>query len=989
MRMTSPQWCFAGYRLDPASACLWREDQTIVLPPKAFDVLHYLVTHSDRLILKEELLDAVWPTTAVSDAVVRVAIGTIRKALGDTARTPRYIATVARRGYRFLAPVTLMDDTEPTAPPTVPSLLSLPATSRLLVERETVLQRLHAAWVQVRQGRRQMVLVTGEAGIGKTAIVEAFASQLRLDATVSLAYGQCVAHYGTSEAYLPVLEALGQLCQARDGDRLVRLLRQQAPTWLVQLPSLLTEADRQQWRYELQGITRERMLREFAEMVETLTAETPLLLVFEDLHWSDYATLDLLSLLARRQTPAQLLVLGTYRPVEAIVQGHPLRALAQELQQHGYSTEIPLLLLSPAAAAMYLTARFPEHRFPAGLALWLHTHTEGNPLFLVTLVQALVEQSVLARCDGSWALQGELDAVEVRLPDTLRQFIEHQLAYVPPESQQVLEMASVVGVTFATAAVAAGLEDDILTVEAHCEELARRHLLQSTGLVTWPDGTLATRYKFTHALYQQVTYDHLGLRRRVQLHQRLGACLEQAYGPRTHEMAAELAEHFERGYDLRRAVYYLHQAAENAIQRSAHREAAHLAARALTHLRQLPETPERDQQELALHMTLGPALIATKGHAAQEVEQIYVRAHLLCQQVPESPRLFQTLIGLWLLHIGYGKHRTAQEIGEHLLRLAQRLDGLAPFLQAHGTLGIASLYLGDIVAARTHLDHGIALADRLQSGTLTLNALFDFAVVCRIGAAVALQQQGYPDQARQRGEEAIALTQGIASPYNRCNLFLFLAHFYLFRREHHQANQYVNEALNLANKLGFLLYTALGTLVRGATLATQDQVQEGVLVIQEGLIACSTLGAQFLQPWGLAMLAEGYARLGQPEAGLIALTEAQALIAITHEEFYASEIARLEGELRLQVENQVPDIGPDSSSSAAAEHCFEQALTLARNRQVRWWELRAAMSLARLWQHQGRHAEAYELLAPIYHWFTEGFDTVDLQEARAMLATLT
>ena len=223
------------------------------------------------------------------------------------------------------------------------------------------------------------------------------------------------------------------------------------------------------------------MLREFAEVVETLTAETPLVLVLEDLHWSDYATLDLLALLARRQTPARLLVLGTYRPVEAIVQGHPLRTLAQELRQHGHSTEVPLALLSPAAVAAYLTARFPGHGFPAALAPRLHAHTEGNPLFLVTLVQALVDQGVLATRDGGWAVQGELDAVEVGIPETLRQLIEHQLARVPPEAQRVLEMASVAGVAFTTATVAAGLGDDVMAVEAHCEELARRHLVRSWG----------------------------------------------------------------------------------------------------------------------------------------------------------------------------------------------------------------------------------------------------------------------------------------------------------------------------------------------------------------------------------------------------------------------------------------------------------------------------------------------------------------------------
>ena len=312
------RWTFGPFTLDPANACLWHGTEAVALPPKVFDVLHYLVTHPDRLVTKDELLDAVWPETAVTDAVVRVAIGTLRKALHDTA-PPRFIATVPRRGYRFVAPVTVADAAESATVSPTPQACLTPAPPPLLVGREAVLQRLGAAWAQARQGQRQVVWVTGEAGMGKTTVVEAFRAAVATDPAVWLATGQCVEHYGTGEAYLPVLEALGQLCTGAGGERLVTLLRQHAPTWLVQMPWLLTAAHREQLRDELQGVTRERMLREFAEVVDALTAETPLLLVLEDLHWSDYATLDLLALLARRRTPARLLVLGTYRPVETIV----------------------------------------------------------------------------------------------------------------------------------------------------------------------------------------------------------------------------------------------------------------------------------------------------------------------------------------------------------------------------------------------------------------------------------------------------------------------------------------------------------------------------------------------------------------------------------------------------------------------------------------------------------------------------------------------
>jgi predicted ATPase len=436
-------------------------------------------------------------------------------------------------------------------------------------------------------------------------------------------------------------------------------------------------------------------------------------------------------------------------------------------------------------------------------------------------------------------------------------------------------------------------------------------------------------------------------------------------------------------------VHYLHRAAEKATQRYAYREAVELLTRALAFLPQLPETPARAQHELAIQMTLGHALIATRGPAAGEVAQTYARARVLCHQVPESLHLAQPLVGLCLFHTMQGDHQTAQELGGHLLRLAHRLDDASALMHAHGALGITALYLGDPVAGRRHLEHGMALYERLtQHPMALLLSLLQVGVVYRIGAAWVLQHLGYPDQARQRSQDALALAQACTSPFNRCNLLLFLAIFHLFRREWGLAQQGVEEALRLATAHSFVLYMAVGQIVRGATLTRQAQGQEGVAHLRQGLAACHTLGTKALHPWGLAMLAESYGRLGQPEAGLTALAEARALIATTREAFYAAEIARLEGELRWQAGSHGPDKGATTALPAAAERCLQHALAVARRQQARWWELRAAMSLARLWQRQGKRAAACELLTPIYGWFTEGFDTADLQEAKALMEEL-
>jgi DNA-binding winged helix-turn-helix (wHTH) protein/tetratricopeptide (TPR) repeat protein len=981
--MFAVQWYFDTFHLDAAEARLWRGEEHLALPPKPFAVLQYLVTHPGRLVTKAELLDAVWPETAITDAVLRIAIGAVRKVLGDTAQTPRYIATVPRHGYRFLRPVTVI----PASASRAPGVLRRGGALPLLIAREAVLQYLHQALDAVQQGTRQVVVLTGEAGLGKTAVVETFLAQAAAHPPLWVAHGQCVEHFGAGEAYRPILEALGDLCRGSERTRLTALLLQQAPTWAAQMPWLLTAAHRAQLRDELQGATRERMLREGAEMLTTLTAERPLVLVLEDLHWSDYATVDLLALLARRRTPAQLLVLGTFRLSETML-SHPLRTLMADGQQQGTVTEIPLAELSPTAVATYLATRFPHQHFPVAFAAWLHQRTDGNPLFLVTLVQALMEQGILHAHEGCWTVQADLVMRAGTIPASLRQLLEQHIARLAPPLQRVVEVASVAGVEFAAAAVSAGLGAPVEEVEEQCEALVARQFLRPLGVMTWPDGTVAARYAFRHALYQQAVYARLGAGQRVRLHQRLGTRLEAAYGAQAAEVAAELAEHFVRGAHGQRAVYYLHQAAENAAQRCAHREVVELLTRALTFLRALPETPARTQQELAIQLTLGTALIATKGYAALEVAQTYARAHVLCHQVPESPQLAQTLMGLGLVHTMQGAHLTAQEIGRHLLALAARLNDQVALLQAHGTCGMTAVYLGDLAAGRVHLEQGLDRADALTSHLPGLHLLFDFGVVCRIAVAWVLQQQGYIEQACARATEALVRTQQIASPYNRCNLLLFLAIFHLFRGEWHLAQHRVEEALRLATALGFLLMSAFGTIVRGAARTAQDHAQEGRADICQGLTACHTLGTKQLQPWGLAMLAESEARLGQPEAGLTALAKAHALMTATGDAFYAAEIARLQGELCRQASEQVPDIESRLSLVATAETCFQHALDVGRRQQAKFWELRAAMSLSRLWQQQGKHAEARALLAPVYGWFTEGFDTADLQKARVLLEEL-
>jgi hypothetical protein len=452
---------------------------------------------------------------------------------------------------------------------------------------------------------RQVVFVVGEPGIGKTGVVEAFLERVAVDPRVWIAHGQCVETYGTPEPYRPMLDALGRLCGESGGDRLVTVLRKRAPTWLAQMPWLLERADRDALQQELLGATRERMLRELAEALEVLTVEAPLVLVLEDLHWSDTATVDLVSFLAQRRERARLLLIGTSRPVDGLAREHPLEQVRLGLRARGRGQELSLDLLSEAAVGDYLRERFAGHAFPSDLARVIGRRTEGNPLFIVNVVDDLVARELIVMGDGRWELRAAPDAVDVGVPESLRHMIEWRIGQLDDDQRRVLAVGSVAGMEFSAASVAAALGSTPADVETWCDELVRRHLfIRSVGTGEWPDRTVALRYRFVHALHQNALYHGIPTERRRELHRLIAEREELGHGDRAREIAATLAAHFEQAGVDRQAVRYLSAAAETAARRNANTEAAGYLRRALALAEQLPDA-EHVAARLALLEQLG------------------------------------------------------------------------------------------------------------------------------------------------------------------------------------------------------------------------------------------------------------------------------------------------------------------------------------------------------------------------------------------------
>ena len=621
--MGNKQISFGPFRLDEPNECLWHGPEAIQLRPKVYAVLRYLLGHSGVLVTKQQLLDDLWPDTFVSDAVLKDCIRQLREALGDEAKSPSFIETAHRRGYRFIAHVTeeggqINGPQESTSAATrfapQPQLAPHASSSLNLLGREAALTQMRGWLERALAADSQVGFVTGEAGIGKTTLVEAFLERVADPHNVWIARGQCLEQYGSGEAYLPVLDAFSRLVLEQHCPKLIEILSRHAPSWLVQMPGLTTDTEREALQERVLGVTRERMLRELAVAIEALTAETPLVLVLEDLHWSDYSTLDLVSYLARRRHAARLLLIGTYRPVEVIVTEHPLRGVKQELQVHKLCHELPLEYLTQVAVDEFLLLKFPAHQFPAALAAMIHQRTEGNPLFMINVVEYLVDENIVANQDGSWKLQVDLDEVELGVPKNIQNMIEKHIERLTPEEQRVLEGASVVGMDCSSVAMSAGLAEDVVRIEEVCDGLARRHhFLLPAYLAELPDGTITPRYRFIHALYLDVLYKRVAPTRRSQIHGRIGERGESIYGERVGEIAAELAVHFEQSRDSVRAVKYLQMAAENAARRSADHEAAALARRGLELLKSLSDSPERATQALSLQ-----AMIPNVHHAVTQ-----------------------------------------------------------------------------------------------------------------------------------------------------------------------------------------------------------------------------------------------------------------------------------------------------------------------------------------------------------------------------------
>jgi predicted ATPase len=838
-----------------------------------------------------------------------------------------------------------------------------------LVGREVEVALLQERWAQSHAGQGQAVLLSGEAGIGKSRLVEVLRERVAREGYTPITF-RC-SPYHTHSALYPVIDHLQRRLQLLPDDppeAKLDKLEQGLQGYhfpqgeMVPLLALLLSVpllDRYPSVHQTPQRQRQQTLEAVVAWLREETERQPVLAVWEDVHWADPSTLELLDLVFDQAPTARLLTLMTARP-----------EFRPPWTPRSHLTQLALGRLPRSQVETMVQQLTDGKSLPTVVLAQVVAKTDGVPLFVEELVKMILESGLVREEANHNVLTGPLPPLAI--PATLQDSLMARLDRLTT-GRAVAQLGAVLGREFPYELLRAVAPLDDATMQRGLRQLMDAELFFQRGRPP------KASYVFKHALIQEAAYQSLLKSTRQQYHQRTAQVLGTQF-PQIVETQPELmAHHYTEAGLVKQAIAYWQRAGQQALQRLANLEAIRHLTKGLELLAILPETPTRAQQELDLRIALGPALMALKGFAAPEVEQTYARARALCAKVGNTPQLIQSLRGLWGFYHNQGALLTAREFAEQLYQLAQ-CEAVPPhLLEAHAALGNTLFFLGEYAAARAHVEQGIALTDPATEQAQAFRHGLAPGVVCLAVAARTLWCLGYPAQAIRRGQEALALAQALAHPASLAAARHWAAWLHLYRREAALVQAQAGALLALATARGYALQVGFGTCWKGWALAIQDKGEAGLALLRQGMAATLATGQTLARPFCLVLLAEASGHAGQVEDGVRLLAEVVTLLAANGQGDLLAEAYRLQGALLLR--QAIPDV-------AQAETCFQQALAIACQQQAKSWELRAATSLARLRQQQGKIAEARQLLAPIYGWFTEGFDTADLQEAKALLEAL-
>ena len=837
------------------------------------------------------------------------------------------------------------------------------------VGRERELEFLLDSFERAKRGQGQAFSIVAEAGIGKSRLLYEFRKAVASEDMLFLE-GRCLS-YSSGVAYHPVVDMLKAGFDIREDDEDLKI-REKVKMGLKileideasPLPYLLELFSVKESGIEKISMSPEARKNQMIEVIKLITlksSETRLLITaYEDLHWADKSSEEVLKYILDSIPGARVLMIFTYRP-----------GFVHTWGGKSYHNQVNLNRLSNRESLTMVNNLLNSEDIDSDLEDLILKKTEGVPFYIEEFVRSLNDLDIIEIKDNKCHLAKDIQ--DVAVPSTIQDVIMARVDSLPEETKSLLQTVSVVGREFnydLIKRVTGFAEQELLS---QLSALKDTELLYERGI--YPQST----YIFKHALIQDTAYQSLLKSTRQKYHGTIAQVLEEEF-TKTAEVQPELlAHHFTAAGLTEKAIPYWQKAGEMAIRRSAHVEAISNFTTGLDLLTALPDSPEWAQQELDMQIAIGPALIATKGWQVPEVRQAYTRARELCQQVRDTPQLFQVLTGLRSFYQIRGEHQTSCDLGHELFTLAQRQDDPSNLPEAHRGLGISLFQMGELADAYTHLEQGFTLYGLEQQRDHAFLYGQDTGISCLVYMSWALWLRGYPDQTLLRSQEALDQAHALSHPFSLAYTLACAAFLYQFRLEASRVQEQAEALMELSTKQGFAFWQGWGMIMRGWALVVQAQREEGRIQIQQGLSTFQETGTKCFLPYFNALVAEAEVRMGHIEDGLRVLTQALHMVNTTGERWWEAEIHREKGELILlqSLEHQ-----------SDAESCFNKAIDVARKQQAKSPELRAVMSMSRLWRSQGKIEEARNLLSKIYGWFTEGFDTADLKDAKALLDEL-
>ncbi len=844
-----------------------------------------------------------------------------------------------------------------------------------LVGRQLERELLLDGFARAKAGRGQAFSIIAEAGVGKSRLLYEFRKSV-INENVTFLEGKCLS-YSRGVAYQPVVDILKSNfdIRERDGDSEIRekvtkglkLLGTDELSTLPYLLEVLSVKDSGIEKMPMSLEARKDRIIEALKRIVLKGAEIRLLIMaIEDLHWIDKSSEEFFRDLLDSISGARVLLIFTYRP-----------GFVHTWGGRSYHSQVNLNRLSNRESLAMVAHLFGTEDIDRELEELIIEKTEGVPFFIEEFVKSLKDLRMIGKKNNKYYLVREIQGMAI--PSTIQDVVMARVDSLPEGAKELLKTGSVIEREFGYKLIkeVTGLPEPQLL--SHLSILKDSELLYERGI--YPQSS----YIFKHALIQDTAYQSLLKGTRQKYHKKIAWVLEQRF-PETAEMQPELlGRHFTEAGLVKQAIPYWQKAGKVAIRRSANVEAIGHLTRGLELLRTLPDTPERMEQKLELLIAMGGPLIATKGCAAQEVEQVYARALELCQQMGETPQLFPALRGLWNYFLQRGKLQRAHELGKQLLSLAWREQIPSLLLGAHRALGTTLYFQGNFAQALEHLEQGTALYAPQQHHSLAFLYGEDPGLVCQLYAAWTLWHLGYPDQALKKVKKALNLAQELSHPHSLAFALNWTASVHQLRREGKAAKERSEAAITISTEQGFSERLIMGTICRGWALAERGQLEEGIAQMRQGIADWQAIRGELALPMHLSMLAEACGKARQVKQGLNSVAEALAEVNETGERSFEGELYRLKGEL---LRKELPDKRKRAEIETEVEACFLRALEITRHQRAKSFELRATVSLSRLWQQQGKVEKARGILGEICGWFTEGFDTADLKEAKTILEGL-